>query len=135
MAIQLAYIAPDADTFVAPTGGTQGQLTGTYDSGTKLTAHYLGDDDFLSRATVEFTVKKPIAQSSAPGGYTQIREQIVIKRPMTLANGNRTINTATLSFARDPEMSSTDFMSLQLEVAQILGFTAFQEFWTANDLS
>lgn len=137
MSINGGTVKPDATTFVVPTGGASAValIAGYAKSLGKVVAHLTGESDFLTRTSIEFSVKDPVAQVSAPGGYTQIRQTVFIKVPMTLANGNRTVNTLSITMSRDPEFDATDTMSLRLLGCQALGDADLDEFFTVNNLA
>jgi len=135
MTIEASSIIPDGTTFVAPTGGTAVaiSLLGAA-SGGKVTAKYDTEYDFLTRTLFDFSVKDPVQLDSAPGGYTQARETVVIKRPITLTNGNRTVNTITITVSRDPETSAADLKAFRLEAGTILGASSMDDFFLSHDL-
>lgn len=135
MAIDTAAILMGSTAFVAPTGGASNDLSIISRAGTKVVAHLDGATSFTTRKTVEFSAKDPVALESAPGGYTQAREKVVVKWPITLANGNRTVNTATIEIARDPEFTTANCVDLRLMLAQLLGDSDFTDFWNNHVLS
>jgi hypothetical protein len=135
MTIEAALLGRDHTTYTAPTGGTDKAISiAASQNGQKVTATFDVETDFTTRKSIEFTVKDPVALESAPGGYTQARETVAVKWPMTLSNGNRTVNTAQISIARDPEMSDTDVSALRLMLTQILADSAFDSFWISHRL-
>jgi len=135
MTIEASTVAPDSTGFATPTGGTSvGISLLKSPSAGKVIAKYDTETDFLTRTTIEFSIKDPVALSSAPGGYTQARSTVFIKKPMTLANGNRTVNTLSITLSRDPEMTSTALAALRLEACQFLGKGSFDDFYLSHSL-
>lgn len=62
----------------------------------------------LLRKTMVATSKQPVANAGAPNGFTQQRSTVVFHVPITLANGNTTVNSAKIEVAYDPETSDAD---------------------------
>lgn len=136
MPISGATVAPDATTYAAPTGGADLTLSSVSTSGVdKVKAFYTSETDFLTRTEYEFSVKYPAVLSTAPGGWTQARQTVFMKKPRTLANGNRTVDTCSITFAHDPETTTADRLAMRLELVQLLGNTTFGSFWKTNNLS
>lgn len=78
------------------------------------------DTDLRTRREASCTVSVPKPKSDAPGGYTQARASVQFKYPKILANGNRTVNTVTITVAYDPETSAADVLVMQNVAAQAL---------------
>jgi hypothetical protein len=136
MTIDAATLALDHTTHVAPTGGSALAISrNTSPKTNAVIASQDAETDFLTRTSVEFSFKSPIELLTAPGGYTQAREVVLVKSPMTLANGNRTVNTLSITCSRDPEMTTGDFKSLRLIAVQLLGSVEYDLFWAAHNLS
>jgi len=77
----------------------------------------LAATDFKLRKSLEATVKAFKASVSAIAGYTQQRNQILVKVPKLLANGKYTINTVKVELAYDPETTAAERQIL-LDLAQ-----------------
>lgn len=123
-------------TAIVPTAGTDLVFDSLHTGvAGKNTVRFVGDTDFTTRRTVDFSVKDPTVQISAPGGYTQLREKAFIKWPMTLANGARTVNTLEISLSCDSEMDQADKLDMRYIGAQILGDASFDAFFDSHDLS
>jgi hypothetical protein len=79
---------------------------------------------------------KPYAVSdSAPGGYTQQRATMLLKKPKVLANGNRTVNTARYELAYDPETTNAEIEEMVETSAQCIGTSAFLPFYQTLNLA
>jgi hypothetical protein len=132
MTIEAGSIAPDSTTYVAPTGGTPEAISVLDKVGGKTIANFDSETDHLTRTLMEFSTKAPVVLPSAPGGYSQLREEIFVKIPMTLANGNRTVCTGSVKISRDPEMTTVSQQALRLLLCDLLGNTAFDAFWVQH---
>lgn len=136
MTIGNSTIVPDATSYGGTSGGTGVAISLLKSAGlTKVTAKYDDDTDFLTRTLMEFSVKDPVVQSTAPGGYTQARETVFVKKPMTLANGNRTVNTINITISRDPEMTEADLLAFRLEATQLIGLSSLDDFYLSHSLN
>lgn len=134
MAINGASMQPDATTYVAPSGGSGVAISSGFSHvANKVVAHFDDQTEFLTRTIIEFSSKKPTALVSAPGGYSQQRQSVFVKVPLTLANGNRTIITAGSFISRDVEMEAADHMALRLLLCQLTGQAAFNGFWDGGN--
>lgn len=135
MAIDGGNIIPDATTYVAPTGGFATLLNVAFAEGRKAVARVATETGFLDRHTFEFSSKDPVANASAPGGWTQSRSVLLIKQPYTLANGNRTVNTLRIELAVDPEVTAAESLALRLAAAECLGRPSYVDFWDTHDMT
>lgn len=122
-------------TYVAPSGGAPEAISVVRNlSASKATATFDADTNILTRKLIDFTVRDPVLLSTAPGGYTQSRQTVLFKFPFTLANGNRTVNTLSMTMSIDPEAIATDLPFLRLLGSQVLGLASFDSFWEVNSL-
>lgn len=136
MPISTAAILQNSTTFAAPTGGTSIDLSIASNLlGGKALAYFDGDANFITRRTIDFQVKDPVASAAAPGGYTQARETVLLKVPMTLANGKRTVNTLRIELSRDPELTEAAAKEMRFIGLQILGDSDFWRFWDYHEIS
>jgi hypothetical protein len=118
---------------LSATGGT---ATSVLSKGDTLEKHNVVLDDgsaFKEQTSVAFSIKAPKVSSSAPAGYTQARNTVVIQVPMVLANGNSTVNSFRLEMAVDPETTDADKTALRDIAAQAIFDADFDAFW--NDQS
>jgi hypothetical protein len=122
-------------TALAATGGDDQALVSLGISANKNVVFFDGDTDFRTRRTIDFTTKAPTVQASAPNGYTQARSTALLKFPLELDNGERTVNTVRIEVAYDPESTAAEVEEM-LEVAgQVVGTSAFFDFWKEHNLS
>lgn len=126
MSISSASVLKDGT--VATTGGTATSMI-TLDKGN---GHKVLIDDgaaFNLQSTIDFSVKSPKVSSSAPGGYTQGRNSVYLRVPLSLDNGNRTVNTAQISISCDPETTDAERLTMRVYLAQLLVDSDFTVFW------
>jgi hypothetical protein len=116
-------------------GGTDQDLVSLGLTEGKHVVYYDGDTDFRSRRTIEFTVKEPKVQSSAPNGYTQARAVALMRVPLELDNGEITVNTVRLEVAVDPETEDSEITDLVYQAAQLFYADDFLGFWTNHVLT
>lgn len=119
---------PSGATY-APTGGTTKTLGLIRASGDSATYFVEEDPDLKTRREVVITAKAPKVSASAPGGYTQARSTMLFKSPMTLANGEVTVNTVRIEVSYDPELSEADKATLRQDAAQFLFDTEAESLW------
>jgi len=131
MTIQAASVLVDGT--IAVTGGTATALTSM---GNTLNEHstYYGGTDYLSRNTVSFKVKAPKVSASAPNGYTQARNEVLVKSPLVLDNGNLTNNTVRIIFSCDVETTDAEKVTLLETAAQMISDSDFANYWAAQSL-
>ena len=99
----------------------QDQVPLSGDSNTKLVFIDTGDS-LLDRTEVVYSVKRPRANPSSPGGYTQARTHVLLKRPYVDATtGERTIGTAKFEINTDVRETEAN---LQFMVAAISHITS-----------
>lgn len=101
-------------------GGTQG--VGSYYVAT-------GSETLNDRMTVEITQKPSKANASSPGGYTQVRTEMVLKSPLTLADGTVTIQTVRMSVSTDRSESDSNRNLLRMLCAQLLIRATYDPAW------
>jgi len=133
MGIQSSSV--NIDGTVSATGGT---ATGVITKGNTLDQlNVILDDssEFISETKLEFKVKSPVVQTSAPNGYTQARSSIKIFVPLALDNGNTTINTFELKLACDHETTAAEIESMLVLAAQLAADSDFSDFWKKQSLS
>lgn len=128
MSIRNASI-PIGATF-APSGGTATGLialggdassTKTFVATTGVTA--------LNRTEILFSAKQPKVSPSAPGGFTQGRSSLKVTVPKVLANGNRTLNSATIEMALDPETTAAELNALRSLLQNLIVDADFDMLW------
>lgn len=131
----IASTIKEGATTVAASGGTDVTLVSLGVQGNKNTLTFSTDTSNLTRRIVEFSVKPYSVSESAPGGYTQQRNTILLKTPKTLANLSRTINTGKFELAIDPETTAAEIESMVECMAQVIGSAAFLAFFTTQNLN
>lgn len=128
MSIRNASV-PVGATF-SPTGGTATSLVLL--SGDSATSRaFVGTSGVtpLTRTELTFSSKLPKVSPSAPGGFTQGRASVKITVPKVLANLNRTLNSATLEIALDPETTSTDLAAIKSLLVNLIVDVDFDQLW------
>lgn len=118
----------------APTGGTATDVK----TKTNVEKHiaYLDDGSALiDQKVLEFSSKDPVVNASAPNGYTQARSTVVVKVPLSLDNGNRTINTVKMEIACDIETTDAEKATLREYALHCLSDSDIQEFWDEQSRS
>jgi hypothetical protein len=116
-------------TAISVTGGI---ATGLISKGDTLDLHNTVLDDgaaFKDHTNVDFSIKSPKVSASAPAGYTQARNVVVIKKPKTLANGNITYNSMRVELSCDSETTEAEKDSLRELAAQVIFDTDYDQFW------
>lgn len=122
-------------TAISVTGGT---ATGVISKGDSLNKHIVVLDDsssFADQTTFTFNVKEPKVSITAPAGYTQARNSVVISRPLTLANGARTMNSVKIELAVDSETTDAQRDALRELAAQAIFDTDFDQYWNKQAIS
>lgn len=117
------------DGTVATTGGT---ATSLVSKGNTLSQHNLILDDgsdLLAQTEFEATIKSPKKSATAPNGYTQARNTVLIKVPLALDNGLVTFNTVKVEIACDVETTDAEKLSMRVLAAQMLHDSDYVSFW------
>lgn len=122
-------------TAIAPTGGSDLVYTALKTGLDTVTAAVVADTDFRTRRTAEFTARAPKPQSSAPNGYTQVRNNVVLKFPRLLANGAISVDTVRIEVSSDVETSAANRLDMRYLAAQILGDTDYDSFWDSQSIA
>jgi hypothetical protein len=120
-------------TYVVPSGGTADALS-AFGSRTEMEARFDADTEYLTAKTAVFSQKEPAVANSAPNGFTQARRSVLVKFPLELDNGNRTVNTIRIELGVDVEATSAEIAEYCLIASQILGDTDFSAFWQIGTL-
>lgn len=122
-----------ATAFVAPTGGAADTLS-AFGSLSEMKAVFDGDTEVLTQKTIDLSVKDAKVSSSAPNGYTQARRTALLKFPLELDNGNRTVCTVQVSLAVDVEATAAEIAEYMSIASQVCGDTDFATFWKLGTL-
>lgn len=86
------------------------------------------------RSEIVSVIKAPKVSESAPNGYTQARNSMLIKAPLVLDNGGVTVNTVKVEFSFDVETTSAEKKTLREYVCQLLSESSFEEFWNSQSI-
>jgi hypothetical protein len=128
MSIKTASVALGA-TFSA-TGGVATAITPLSTVNAEILAFVATTGVMASNRTeITFAAKQPRVNSSSPGGFTQGRSSASIKQPKTLANGARTLNTASVSIAIDPETTAAELAAIKSLLINCINDSDFDQFW------
>jgi hypothetical protein len=125
----IASASIDVDCTFTPSGGTATTLKTKESEGTGHIVFLDDGSDLISQKIVEFSYKKPKVQASAPNGYTQGRNSVVIKSPLGLDNDERTVNTVRIEVACDYETTAAEKLTLRNLAIHSLLDSEFLEFW------
>jgi hypothetical protein len=125
---------PIGATF-APSGGSATTIKTKEANGPRHLAFLDDGSALLDQQTADFSYKAPKVSVGAPNGYTQARNTVVVKVPLTLANGNLTVNTIRIEQSCDFETSAADKASLREWAVHLLNDSDFTEFWDDQSAS
>lgn len=131
--MSLATASVLKDGTIAVTGGTATAFTRLSGDNTSAKASFDGTD-FLSRLMAVFTRKEPKVNAGSPDGYTQIRRNVYLKIPRTLASGALTYDTVKVEIARSVETTSAQLATTKVYASQLLSDSDFDEFWEEGSL-
>ncbi len=131
----IASTIKEGATAVAASGGTDVTLVSLGIQGNKNTLNFSTDTTALARRIAEFSTKPYAVDVSKPGGYTQQRNTVLVKFPKTLANGNRTMNTAKYELSVDPETTAAEVETYQEIMGQLIATAAFLDFYKSQVLT
>lgn len=120
-------------TYVVPSGGTADTLS-AFGSRTEVQASFDADTEYLTKKDILFSQKEPSVSASAPNGYTQARRTALLKLPLELDNGNRTVNTVRIELAVDIEATAAEIAEYCTLASQVLGDSDFSAFWQIGTL-
>lgn len=119
---------------VTHTGGTAETLLKQSDSSTEVECYLDGASSFALRKTIVLGVKRPKVSASSPSGYTQKRNTVLIRFPITLASGEVTVCTGKVEIAADIEMSALEITYLRKYLSDFLVTSDTDEFWENQSL-
>lgn len=125
----IANASFDIGGSISVTGGT---ATGVVSLGNTQDKHPVILDDastYQNHTGIEFAVKRPRVSDTAPNGYTQMRNTVVIRIPLLLDNGKYTTNTVRIEMSTDPETTSSERGTLQQLAAFICSDADLDQFW------
>lgn len=118
-----------ASSTVAASGGTALPLTSVGGSENKNRLVVDEDTDLRTQRSIDFSVRRPHVQGTAPNGYTQARSICAFKVPLSLANGNTTVNTVAITMSTDVETTVAEKAELRSLAAQLLIDVELDAFW------
>ena len=123
------------DVTVAASGGT---ATSMIVRGNTLNSTEVILDDsaeFALQTKIEFSVKEPRVQASAPNGYTQARMNCRVLKPLLLDNGSYTVNTGGVQLSVDPETTVAEIQTMLSLMAQAATDSDFLDFWSKQSVA
>lgn len=114
----------------APTGGTATSMVVLSQESGKISS-FIGTSGVTAQTRTEcvFDAKIPRPNVAAPGGYTQGRSTVTVKVPKVLANLARTVNTAKVELAFDPETTVAEVTALKTTLINLINDADFDTFW------
>ena len=123
------------DGTVAASGGTATSMI--VRGGTLNSTEVILDNsaEFALQTKIEFSVKEPRVQASAPNGYTQARTTCKVLKPLLLDNGNYTVNTVSMQLSVDPETTAAEIATLLGLIAQAATDSDFTDFWSKQSVA
>ena len=98
------------------------------------TLYAIDDPDIRTRRDIVCNTTAARPKSDAPNGYTQQRTNATVKIPLTLDNGNVTVNTIRIEMSTDVETTDAEKLELRSIAAQVLVDSDFLEFWDNQSL-
>lgn len=119
-----------ASSTVAASGGTALPFTSVGGSENKNRLVADSDTDLRTQRSIDFSVRRPHVQASAPNGFTQARSILTMKVPLALDNGGTTVNTVQISMSTDVETSVAEKDELRALAAQCVIDSELNAFWT-----
>jgi len=120
---------------ITPSGGTALVFSSQGIQGDKHKFVCDDDTDLRTQRSMEYTVKRPKPQASAPNGYTQARSSGIYKQPVILDNGEITVNTVTMGLNVDVEMTIAEKTELLKQGAQMFIDAELASLHTKQNLS
>lgn len=123
----------DKDATLTPSGGTAQAFNSLGPRDGKHVVHFDGNSIF-DRTSVEFSIREPKAKPDAPNGYTQARNSALLKMPLALDNGGKTVNTLGLNLSVDPETTAAEITTMLVYAAQLLVDSDLSAFWTNQSM-
>jgi hypothetical protein len=135
MPINAATPKVGSTTYVEPSDGTADVLSRLGATLAEARATFDADTEYLTQKSIDFSVTEPRVNPSLPNGYTQQKRIAKLKIPLELDNGNRTVNTVTITMSCDIETSAAERTELMMLGSQLLGDSDFTDFWQSGDLS
>jgi len=124
--MSLSNASVSSGATIAPTGGSALPFAGSGARGDTHQIFATADTDLRTRRAIVCTVRDPKVLATAPNGYTQARCAFTLKSPLTLDNGNVTVNTVRIEFSYDPETTHTEIEELRILAAQICSDADFE---------
>lgn len=124
-----------ASTYVVPSDGTATTLSSLgIKDGKTLETFLASDTDFLLRRSLAWSSRQAVVSPSAPNGYTQARNNVLLRFPKLLANGKYTVNTVRIEQSFDVECTTGEKTDQILLASQALGDADFRDFWIVQAL-
>lgn len=119
-----------------PTGGSATSLVAKGSTSGSQLSTFLDDGSILlDQIQFDFSYSEPKVNSGAPGGWTQARNNVAVKSPLGLDNGNRTVNTIRIEISCDPETTDAEKATLREYGAHVLLDSDFTDFWDNQSTS
>lgn len=131
----IASTIKEGATTVAASGGTDVTLVSLGIQGNKNTLAFSTDTNLATRRLVEFSVKAPAPSDTAPGGYTQARNTIVLYQPKTLSNAAITKNSIKVETSYDPQTTQAEVEQMCETIGQMVATSAFMAFQKDQNLN
>ncbi len=126
MSINAASVLKDGT--IAVTGGVATPMTSLGSTLNENSVVFDGSS-LLDRSSGLFTIKAPSKTSTSPNGYTQARNQMVLRFPKTLASGDVVYNTARVQLSFDVETTSAEKETIRGLVSQMISDDDFDGYW------
>jgi hypothetical protein len=133
MAISTASVKGSGLTVPTFTGGTTEALMPLSQNLNERHV-FIDGPDFLDRWKLTFKVKDPKPSTSNPSGYTQQRSEVLVRVPKTLANGELTYDTFSITCSTSVETTTSDKDYMRGVVSQIVLIADFDDFWNNGSL-
>lgn len=119
---------------VAATGGTALPFGSLGSPGSINTLYASDDSDIRTRREIVCQTRAARQNVDTPNGYTQSRSIVTVKTPLSLDNGEVTVNTVRIEIATDVETTDAEKLELRNIAAQAIIDSDFLEFWDNQSL-
>jgi hypothetical protein len=119
---------------LAPSGGTATGLTILNSVLNNVVKTALADSsEYADMKRFDFTSKDAKVSPGAPNGYTQARRKVDLMFPLSLDNGNSTVNSIKIEAAVDVETTDAELQGYLLTAALVIiaGLSGgdLEDFW------
>lgn len=120
--------APVKGATIAATGGTAVPFSLLGQNLDELQVSF-DQTSVINRCSARFSKRAAVVSAAAPSGYTQSRNEVLLRFPTTLADGSVVISTAKIQLAVDVNASAATRQAMRDITAQVLYHADMDAFW------